>query len=188
MDCFEDVVHRFHKGLDQLIGADADGLRQTVCQIAALDLFDSHIRALHDAADVLFQLFCRSEADEHVVFLSHVLYNRFVETAAGRLDGFAFHYAAGRDHGDLRSSSADVDDHVTIRLADVDAGAQRGRDSLFQQVDLSRSGFDSRIDHRALFHAADAAGNAAEHTGLEETEGGDAADQLPLHLCRHLIV
>ena len=45
-----------------------------------------------------------------------------------------------RDHGHLGRAATDVHDHVSGRLGDRQAGADRGRHRLLDQVDLSRAG------------------------------------------------
>ena len=187
-DGVEDMVHGLHKGFDQFRGADSDGFGQAVGKVPALDFLKADVGPLDYAADVSFEFFGGAQADQKIIFAADKLDNRLVKAGARDLDGLAFHHAAARDDGNLGRAAADVDDHVPVRLGDVNARAHGGGDGRLQQIDLARAGFDGRVDHRAFLHAGDGAGDAGQHARLKQAEGGDAADKLAQHLGRDLVV
>ena len=188
VDGLEDAVHRLHEGLDGFVCADADGLGHAAAEIAAVHFLHAHVRPLEHAADIALDLLRGGHADEHVVLAADVLDDGLVKARARDLDRLALDHAAGGDDRDFRGAAADVDDHMALGSADIHAGAERGGDRGLEQIDLTGAGLDGGVDHGALFHAGDAAGNAGEHAGLEQAEGGHAADKLPLHLRGQLIV
>ena len=83
-----------------------------------------------------------------------------VHLVAGGADRGADDDAAERDHGDLRRAAADVHDHAAVRLHDRQAGADRGRHRLFDQVGRAGAGVERGVVHGALLDLGDAAGDA----------------------------
>ena len=80
--------------------------------------------------------------------------------------------AAERDDGDLGRAAADVDDHVPGRLGDGQAGADRGRHRLLDQVGLARAGRERRLLDRALLDAGDARRDADDDARVREAVAG----------------
>ena len=101
-------------------------------------------------------------ADQHVVLALHVVDDRFVHLVAAAADRAGRDDSGERDHRDVGGAAADVDDHAPGRGRDVEAGADRRRHRLLDQVDLARSRRERRLADRPLLDAGDA-GRHADH-------------------------
>ncbi len=88
-------------------------------------------------------------ADEQAVHLAHVVDDRLVQLVAGDAHRLAVDDAGHRDDRDVGGAAADVDDHVAGRLGDGQAGADRRRHRLVDQVDLAGLGPQRALLHRA---------------------------------------
>src|SRR5262249_13862969 len=99
-------------------------------------------------------------ADEQVVLALDVLDDGLVHLVTGHADRARKHDTAQRDDGDLGGAAADVDDHVTGRLGDRKAGADRRRHRLFDQIDFARPGRFCRFAHRAFLDRGNSEGYA----------------------------
>ena len=65
------------------------------------------------------------------MFLTHITNNGFVEIISGDLDGSADYRTSQRDHGDIGSTTADIHDHVTAGLGDINSGTDCCCNGLF---------------------------------------------------------
>lgn len=113
---------------------------------------------------------------------------RLVKGAARGFYGLALGNAAHGDDRDLGRAAADIHDHVSVGLFDVNAGADSRRNSGLDKIHSARTGLDRSIDHRALFNAGYAAGNAHEYPRLEQAERGYSADKLTQHERGHIVI
>ena len=89
---------------------------------------------------------------------------------------------AERDHRDLARAAADVDDHRAGGLAHRQAGADRGRHRLLDQVGLARAGAQARLLDRALLHAGDARGHAHDDARMRPAVLVHLLDEVAQHL------
>ena len=122
----------------------------------------------------LLDLFGRALADQQVMDLAGVGDDVLVHLVAGHADGGADDDAAERDDGDLGRPTADVDDHAAGGLHHRQAGADRGRHRLLDQVAAARAGVQGGIVDGALFDFGDAAGDADDHARLGAGSRGRA--------------
>jgi len=77
---------------------------------------------------------------------------------------------------------------VAVGLVDVDARADGGGQRLLDEIDPSGPGLNARVDDGPLLHLGDAGGDADDHTGFKQADGGHLADELPEHPLGHVIV
>ncbi len=89
---------------------------------------------------------------------------------------------AERDDGDLTRAAADVDDHVSGRLGDGQAGPDRGRHRLLDQVRLARAGAQRRLLDGAALDSGDAGRDADDHARVREAVLVHLLDEVPQHL------
>ena len=107
-------------------------------------------------------------ADRHPVLEPDVVGDRVVEVVAAHPQRAGDDQAAERDHGDLRSAAADVDDHAPDGLADVDPGADRGRQGLLDQVHLARTRAQRGLLDRPPLDLRDPRRRADDHPRARE--------------------
>ena len=188
VDRFHNAFDRFFEGVHHLGGGDGDQLGKTGEQAAALDFHGSLLLGREHAADPDLHLLCRALADEQVVLLAHILDDRFIELVAGDLDGRRLDHAGKRDHGDIGRTAADVDDQVSVRLGNVDAGADGGGNRLLNEVHAARTGLNAGVDDGALLHLGDAGRNADDDARLEELEPYDLVNKFLDHALGDFIV
>src|SRR5204862_523507 len=81
-----------------------------------------------------------------------------------------------------RAAAADVDDHVAGRLADRQAGADRGRHRLLDQIRLARAGGQAGLLDRALLDAGDAGRHADDDARVRPAVLVDLLDEVAQHL------
>ena len=133
-------------------------------------------------ADLELDLLGRLLADEELVLLLDVVDDRVVHLVAADAERLRDDDAAERDHGDLGRAAADVDDHVPGRLADRQAGADRGRHRLLDQVGLARAGGERRVLDGALLDPVTPGGNADDHARVGKAMLVHLLDEVPQHL------
>ena len=85
-------------------------------------------------AELHLDLLCGALADEEVVLALDIGNDRFVHLVAGHADGAGVDDAGEGDDGDVGGAAADVDDHISARLGDGQAGADGGDHGLFDEV------------------------------------------------------
>ena len=165
-------LHNLCCGLAQsflcLLGRYLDGLRQTGYQVTSSDIHIIHFRSLIAGTDLDLQIFCGSLTDEQIVFLTHITNNSFVEIISGDLDGSADYRTSQRDHGDIGSTTADIHDHVTAGLGDINSGTDCCCNGLFNDGYLSGTCLIGSIFYGFLLYFRNAAGYADRDTGLTE--------------------
>jgi hypothetical protein len=150
-----------------------------------LDLLD--LGAGERRADALLDHLGRRLADQHAVVAPDVVDDRFVELVAADADRALVDHAAERDHADLGRAAADVDDHRAARFGDRQAGADRRRHRLLDQVDVARAGAERRLADRAPLDLGRAARHADDDPRArpEHRARMDHLDELLEHLLGH---
>ena len=117
-----------------------------------------------------------------------VVDDRVVHLVAADADRLRDDDPAERDHGDLAGAAADVDDHRAGRLADRQAGADRGRHRLLDQVGLTGAGGQAGLLDGALLDPGHAGGNADDDARMGEAVLVDLLDEVAEHLLGHVEV
>ena len=133
-------------------------------------------------ADLELDLLGRLLADEELVLLLDVGDDRVVHLVAADAQRLRDDDAAERDHRDLGRAAADVDDHVPGRLADRQAGADRGGHRLLDQVGLAGTGGERRVLDGALLDARHPRGDADDHARVSKAMLVHLLDEVPQHL------
>ena len=128
-------------------------------------------------------------SDQEIVFLFHVIHDRFVHAVSRHLDRLAIDDAPERDDRDIGRASADIHDHVAGRLRDRQPRSDGCRNGLFDEIDLARPCQISRIFHGALFYLR----NPRRHPDNDARSHERAPvvgfrDEIPQHLFGHLEV
>jgi len=131
---------------------------------------------------------CRSVAEPASSVRLAPVHDRVVHLVATDADRLRDDDPAERDHRDLAGPAADVDDHRAGRLADREAGADRGRHRLLDQVRLAGAGGEARLLDGALFDPGDAGGHADDDPGVREAVLVDLLDEVAEHLLGHIEV
>ena len=181
LDGVDDGRHRLVDGLADLLGRRHDGLRKAGHEVAAADLGVELLLELVGRPERDLDLLGRPLAEGEAVLLLDERDDRLVELVAADPDRLADDDAAERDHRDLCRAAADVDDHVAGRLVDGQAGADRGRHRLLDDVGLAGTGVLGGFLHGALLDPGDARGHADHHPRLGETMRVHAADEVAQH-------
>src|SRR5918992_1498030 len=182
LDGVEDLAHRLVEGAAHLLGRDHDGLGEAREHVAAADFRGDLLVELPRRADLELQLLRRLLADEELVLLLHVAHDRLVHLVAADADGLGDDDAAEGDDGHLGRSAADVHDHVPGRLRDRQAGADRRRHGLLDQVRLAGAGGQGCLLDGALLHARDAARDAHDDAWVGEAVVVHLLDEVAEHL------
>jgi hypothetical protein len=166
------------------VGVDRDHARHALGEVAARDFHLAHFRLRVGVADLDLDALGGRFANQRAVAAAHEVDDRLVEAVAADAHRLRVHDAVERDHRDLGGAAADVDDHRAARLVDRDAGADRGRHRLFDQVDLAGAGLFRRLLDRAALDLGRAAGHADQHARAraQEARGVHLADELLEHL------
>ena len=188
MNALQNGFRGLLEGLQHLGGGHGDGLGQTREQAAALHVHEGLLLLGVHTADGDLHLLRRTLAHQDVVLAAHILDDRLVELVAGHLDGSGLHHAAQGYHGDVGCTAADVHDHMTVRLGDVDARANGGGHRFLNEIHPAAPGLDARVYHGAFFHFCDARGHADNHPGLEDHKAGHLAEELLEHPLGHIVV
>ena len=157
-------------------------------QVAAPDLGLLLLRQRVGRADLELDLLGRLAADQQLVLLLDVADDRLVELVAADADRLAHDDAAQRDHGDLARAAADVDDHVAGGLGHRQAGADRGRHGLFDQLRPARAGRVGGLFDGALLDPGHARGHADHDPRVGPLVLVHLADEVAQHLLGDLEV
>ena len=118
------------------------------------------------------------------MLLPHVTEDGLIEVVAGHLDGLGNDRTVQCDHGDIRGTTTDVDDHVALRLTDVDAGTDGRRYRLLDDRDLTGTCVVSGILDGLLLDLGRTTWDADRDTRLPE---GTLADGLLNEVLQHLL-
>src|SRR5262249_46137753 len=117
------------------------------------------------------------------VFLLDEVDDRVVELVARDANRLTGNDATQRDDGDFGGAATDVDDHVAGRFVHGQAGADRGRHRLFDDVRLfTRARLLRRFLYGALLDSGDARRHADHHARLRPLARVHALDEVAEHL------
>jgi hypothetical protein len=188
LDGGDDVADRLLHRLPHLLGSQLDRLRQPGDEVAAADLGPHLFRQRRGRARLELDLLGGLGADRQFVALLAVADDRLVELVAADPDRLRDDDAAEADHRDLGGAAADVDDHRAGRLGDREAGADRGRHRLLDQVCLAGAGREAGLLHRPLLDSGHPRGNADDDPRVGEAAGVKRGDEVPQHLLGDLEV
>ena len=110
----------------------------------------------------------RALADEQVVLAADELRDRLVHRVAGHAHRLAVDDAGQRDDRDVGGAAADVDDHVARGFGDRQAGADRRRHPLLDEVHLARLGAVGAVLHGAALDLGDLRRHADDDARADE--------------------
>src|SRR6266850_638781 len=149
--------HRLPQRLADLLVGDHDGLGNAVDQVAPL-YFHRSTLATHRVRrpEGHLDLLRAALADQQVVVLLDVLHDRLVHLVARDADRLRVDDTRQRDHGNLGGAATDVHDHVAAGFLNRQAGADRGRHGLLDQVNLPRARLHGGVADGALLDLRDA--------------------------------
>src|SRR5581483_1298248 len=139
-------------------------------------------------ADTDLDRLSRLRADRERVLEPQVADDRFVELVAPDTQRARQHDPPERDHGDLARTAADVDDHPSDRLGDVEPRPDRGGDRLLDQVHVARAGGERGLLDGALLDLRDAGWRAHDQTGMGSLTIENLTDEVAQHLLGDLEV
>ena len=189
MHSIDDHHRRLKQRVHDFVRAYDDGLREGGHEVASADLHGDVLRALAGAADVDLDVLGGALSDEEVVLLPHVTEDGLVEVVAGDLDGLGNDRTVQCDHGDIRGTTTDVNDHVALRLTDVNAGTDGSRYRLLDDRDLAGTCVVSGILDGLLLDLGRTARDADRDARLPEGTLADSfIDEVLQHLLRQGVV
>ena len=102
------------------------------------------------------------------MFLTHVTDNRLIKIVSRNFDGCTDHGASQGNNGNIRCSAADVNNHISARLGDIDACPDRCRNRFLDNGNLSCACLVGGILNRFLLHLGNTAGNAYRNARFPE--------------------
>ena len=129
--------------------------RKTGDEIAAFDDDGELLFQRHGRADLDFDVFGRFVADAEVECFLYVVRDGGVDFIAGAFDRRRRNDAAERNHGDVGRAAADIDNHVSERFVNGNAGADCGENWLFDDVGVFGAGAHCCFDDRATLGRGD---------------------------------
>ena len=171
-----------------LLGAEDDRLRQAGEHVAAPDLGLHLLLQVEGGADLELDLLGRLLPDQELVLGLDVADDRLVHLVAAHAEALRDDDPAEADHGDLRGAAADVDDHVSGRLGNRQACADRGGHRLLDQVRLARAGGERRLLDRALLDPGHSRRDADDDARVGEPVLVHFLDEVAQHLLRDVEV
>ena len=173
----------------RLLRRNLYGSRKTGHQITSSHVHVVHLGTLERGAYLYLQILCRPFTDQQIMFFTHITHDSFVEIIARYLNGSADHRAAEGNHRDIGSTAADIHNHVSTGLGNVNACADGCRNRLLNDGNLSGARLISRILHGFLFHFGHAAGHADCNARLPESLFTQSfLNKILHHFFRNLIV
>ena len=102
------------------------------------------------------------------MFFAHITDQRLIEIIAGHLDGRTHYRTAQGNNGDIGGTSADIYDHVSAGLGDIDACADGSRNRLFDNRYFSGARLIRSILYRLLLNLCGSAWNADADSRLSQ--------------------
>ena len=109
------------------------------------------------------------------MLLAEIVLDVAREHVAGRTDAVLLDQTAQGDHGDLRGTATDIDDHVALRRLDVEADTERRRHRFEDQEDIAAAGVLGGVAHGADLHFRGAGRDAHHNLEVGGEELGTAA-------------
>jgi hypothetical protein len=180
----DDLVQRIRQRFEDFIAGNREAARHALGQVAALDFHFLDFRARKGRADAFLDRLGGGFANQHAVVAADVVDDGVVEAVATDAHAALVDHAAQRDHADLGGAAADVHDHGAAGFADGQAGANRGRHRLFDQINLGGASAQRRFTDRAPLDLGGSAGHADDdaRAGTQHTAGQHHLDELLEHL------
>src|SRR3989344_1118376 len=168
---FNGAHHRtefFADSTNDFIGPQFDRARKSRKMVATLHrhrefLFDGDRRA-----DLNLYLLRHLVADAEVEGLFYVIRDGAVDAVAGAFDRGRCDDTTETNDRDVGRATTDVDNHMTLRLLDGDAGAYRGENWFLDHIRFPRAGFRRSFDDRSAFRRGHARGHRYHHFWSEE--------------------
>ena len=178
------MVQRCGECLADLVGADAEGARNALGQVAALDLDFLALSVREGRRHFLLDLFGRAFADQHPVIAAHVGDDRLVEAVTGHAQRIGVHDAAQGNHANFGGAAADVDHHRAGGFRDRQPCTDGSRHGFFQQIHLGSACAQRRFADGAPLHLGGATGNTDDdaRVGREHRARMRHAHELLEHL------
>ena len=171
-----------------LLARQDDRLGQPADEVAAADLGLHLLVERERRADLELDLLRRLLPDHQLVLALDVVDDRLVELVAADPDRLRDDDAAERDHRNLARAAADVHDHVAGGLAHRQAGADRGRHRLLDQVGLAGARRQAGLLDGALLDPGHARGHADHHARVRPAVLVHLLDEVAEHLLGHVEV
>ena len=190
LHCIDDLVDWLVECFADLLGMDRQRLRQTAHEVASADVHRTIRIGRHNRrTDRDLDLLCRTLADHEVIHALNILDDGGVHLIAADADGAARNDAAERDHGDLRRTAADIDDHAPRRFFDGKSRTDCCCHRLLDEIRLARARLLCSINDGTLLHLGDSRGHTDHHTRTNERLGTHRlADEILQHRLRHVKV
>src|SRR5689334_4695550 len=182
LDRVDDLGDGILEGMPYLFGAEDDGLGKPGDEVAPPDLGLHLFSHAPRRADLELDLLGRVLPDEQFVLALEVRDDPLVHLVTADAKALADDDAAEGDDGDLGCAAADVDDHVPSRLADREAGADRSRHRLLDQVGLPRAGAEGRLLDGTALDTGHAGRNADDDTWVRKSILVNLLNEVAEHL------
>src|SRR6185437_7985230 len=149
---------------------DRDLLRHAVEKIAALDVHGDAVavRWRRRRADLLLDALRAGLADQKVLVAPDEGDDRLVHLVAADAHAARIDDAAEAEHRHFGGAAADIDHHRAGGLADRQAGADRRRHRLLDEIDAPRAGRERTLLDGAALHRGRARGHADDDHRIGE--------------------
>ena len=188
LDGVDDGLEGLLEGHPHLLAREDHRLGQPGHEVAPADLGLHLLGEREGGADLELHLLGRLLADHQLVLALDVVDDRLVELVAADADRLRHDDAAERDHRHLAGAAADVHHHVAGGLAHRQAGADRRRHRLLDQVGLARSGRQAGLLDGALLDPGHPGGHADHHARVRPAVLVHLLDEVAQHLLGHVEV
>ena len=123
------------------------------------------------------------------MFFTHITDDCLIKIISRHLNRCIHNSAAQWDYRNIRSTSADIYNHIPTWLCNINSRANRGRYRLFNQVHFPRTCRISSLFYRFLFHFCDTTGHTDTNTRFFECSlTKRLSDKIFDHLFCHCII
>ena len=106
-------------------------------------------------SDLNFDLFCGPLSDEQVIASLDVVEDGLIHLVPANPNGFAVDDSRQRDHGDLRGSASNIQNHISGGFLDGEANTDRGGHRFFNEKDFPGAGGFGGIAYCTPLHLGD---------------------------------
>ena len=169
MNGLHDLCGSLAQCLLGLLGRHLNSLGQTSHEVTSSDIHIIHFRSLVAGTDLDLQILCGSLTDEQIMFFTHISHNGFIKIIACDLDGSTDYSTSQRYDCDIGSTAADIYDHITARLGNINTCTDSSCDGFLNNGNLSGTCLVGSIFYCLLLYLCNAAGNTDSDTGLTES-------------------
>ena len=189
MNCLHNLIGGLLQSLLRLSGGHLDGSRKAGHKISSANLDVILLRRREAAADLDLDILCRTLAYQKVVFLAHVANQGIVKIISRNLDGRTDNSSPEGNHRNIRCSAADIHNHVSTRLGDINSCTDRRRNRLLNDVYLTGSRLEGCILYCLFLDLCHLAWYTDRDSRLSEGPLSDGLlDEILHHLLRDGIV